>query len=73
MSASNERIDIRVNGEPRQVAAGTSLAALLEGFSLDPRRVAIEVNEQLVRRGDFGNTPLRPADRVEIVTLVGGG
>lgn len=69
----SDLIDVSVNGDPRQIARDLSIAGLLEQFGLDPLRVAIEVNEQLVRRADFGRTKLRPADRVEVVTLVGGG
>jgi thiamine biosynthesis protein ThiS len=42
-------------------------------LQLTPARVAVEVNEQLVRRASYTDTTLRDADRVEIVTLVGGG
>lgn len=66
-------IAILVNGEPCAVSAGASLADLLGKFSLAPQRVAVELNQRLVRRGDFAATPLAPNDRVEIVTFVGGG
>lgn len=68
-----ETIGIAVNGEPRQIAAGSSIAMLLAEHDLHPQRVAVEVNERLVRRADFVSAVLRPQDRVEIVTLVGGG
>jgi thiamine biosynthesis protein ThiS len=64
---------ITVNDEPRTLAAGSTLSDLLTQFSLVPERVAIEVNEKLVRRGSYAQTPLQEGDRVEIVTLVGGG
>lgn len=62
-----------VNGEEKSVEQSVTLAELLVGFALDPRRVAIEVNEQLVRRALYAETPLTDGDRIEIVTLVGGG
>jgi thiamine biosynthesis protein ThiS len=68
-----EAMQIVVNGESRAVGDQLTLTQLLAEFELTPNRVAIEVNEQLVRRAQYGETPLREGDRVEIVTLVGGG
>ena len=62
-----------VNGEEETVEESATLADLLGSFELDPRRVAIEVNEPLVRRALYAVTPLTDGDRIEIVTLVGGG
>lgn len=66
-------IRITVNGQPRSVAADVSVAALLGELNLQPIRVAVEINEELVPRKQFGDTTLRDGDRVEIVTFVGGG
>lgn len=66
-------MQITVNGEPKAVAAGATLADLVAMFDLAPERVAVEVNEQLVRRSSYAQTRLNGGDRVEIVTLVGGG
>ena len=66
-------MQITVNGEPRTLDAGVSVADLVRLFNLTPQRVAVEVNEQLVRRATYADTPLNEGDRVEIVTLVGGG
>lgn len=62
-----------VNGQERQVAGPITLAELLAQLELDPRQVAVERNEKLVRRGDFAGTRLRDGDRLEIVTFLGGG
>jgi sulfur carrier protein len=70
---SEATLDILVNGERRQVAGGTTIADLLRLYQLAAPRVAVEVNERLVRRQAFEETPLSAGDRVEIVTLVGGG
>ncbi|MFO0974556.1 MAG: sulfur carrier protein ThiS [Phycisphaerae bacterium] len=69
---ATESIEISVNGEPTQVSAGVTLAEL---FAARPPRppFAVEVNRQLVRRGEYERVALRAGDRVEIVTLVGGG
>ena len=62
-----------VNGDPRTLDGVSTVADLVREFDLTPERVAVEVNEQLVRRANYGQTPLKDGDRVEIVTLVGGG
>ena len=49
------------------------MAELLERMDLEPRRVAIERNKEIVRRQEFAQTPLAENDQLEIVTLVGGG
>ena len=66
-------VQITVNGEPKAVAAGATVADLVAMFDVAPERIAVEVNEQLVRRSSYAQTPLNGGDRVEIVTLVGGG
>jgi sulfur carrier protein len=64
---------ISCNGQPRTVAAGTTVAALVAELGLEPRHVAVEVNLELVPRARHAERPLAVGDRVEIVTLVGGG
>jgi len=66
-------MQVTVNGESREVRDGASVADLVAQFQLAPERVAVEVNERLVRRAPYRETALREGDRVEIVTLVGGG
>lgn len=66
-------MQITVNGKPHQVEAETTVAGLLNDLKLAPIRVAVERNEELVSRKDFDRTNLRTGDRIEIVTLVGGG
>lgn len=63
---------IEVNGEPRQVEAATILA-LVEDLGLNPRKVAVERNLEIVPRSLHGETALADGDRIEIVQLVGGG
>lgn len=64
---------ILINGEQLTVPDGAGVCELLEQFGLAPERVAVEVNETLVRRAAFAEAKLAEGDRVEIVTLVGGG
>jgi sulfur carrier protein len=66
-------MQIVVNGSPREVALGLSIAALLEELRLEPKQVAVEVNLELVPRGRHAEHKLSPGDRLEVVTLVGGG
>jgi len=66
-------MQITVNGEPKKLDRSVTIIELLDQFGLKPKRVAVEVNEQLVRRANFGQTTLNEGDRIEIVTLVGGG
>ncbi|HEY0052102.1 MAG TPA: sulfur carrier protein ThiS [Caulobacteraceae bacterium] len=63
---------ITVNGEEREVRAST-LGALVDELGLDPRKVAIERNLQIVPRSLHPTTPLDAGDRIEIVQFVGGG
>jgi len=64
---------IHVNGEARDVTDGVTLAALLEQLELQPRYTAVEVNLDVVPRARHAEFVLSPGDRLEIVTLVGGG
>lgn len=64
---------IVLNGVTRPLVRDLSIAELLTELALVPERVAVEVNEMLVRRAEFAQKRLNPGDRVEIVTLVGGG
>jgi len=66
-------MQIIVNGQSRTCETAVTLDGLLAELDLQPRRVAVELNRQLVRRAEFGHTTLRDGDRLEIVTLVGGG
>jgi thiamine biosynthesis protein ThiS len=62
-----------VNGEKRQIPENTNLVQLLEILKLASARVAIELNQNVVRRADWQNAVLQENDRVEIVHFVGGG
>ncbi|QNN70435.1 sulfur carrier protein ThiS [Thermomonas carbonis] len=66
-------MDIQLNGETRQIAEPATLAALLEDEGLAQRRVAVEVNGEIVPRGRHATHVLQPGDTVEIVHALGGG
>ena len=64
---------IVVNGKGREVADEITIAELIDDLSLQPLRVAVERNKQLVPRPSHVRTTLFEDDQLEIVTLVGGG
>ena len=66
-------MQILLNGESRMVEPGTTLAALVASLELAGRRMAVEVNEEVIPRSEHAETVLGEGDRVEIVHAVGGG
>ncbi|MFD4245645.1 sulfur carrier protein ThiS [Streptomyces sp. IBSNAI002] len=64
---------ISVNGEPREVAAGTTLDAVVATLTAAPSGVAAALNETVVPRGQWPATAVGEGDRVEILTAVQGG
>jgi len=64
---------LTVNGESKSVADGLTLAQLVRELGLERNPIAIELNRQVVPRDRHGETRLSDGDRLEIVTLVGGG
>ena len=64
---------IQLNGEPRYLQASTTIAGLLEAEGLAQRRVAVEVNGDIIPKGRHGEHRLCDGDRVEIVHALGGG
>jgi sulfur carrier protein len=66
-------LTITINGQPREVSPGTTLAALLEQMNLESRYVAVERNLEVVPRAQHAQCLLGAGDQLEIVTLVGGG
>ena len=66
-------IRIQVNSEDRQIPDGTSMAQLIEMLDLGDRRIAVEVNAELVPRSTFEGHFLTDKDKVEIIQAIGGG
>ena len=64
---------VYVNGESREIQGTPSLAELITELDLPAARIAVEVNREVVRRGEWVNTMLRDEDKIEIVHFVGGG
>ncbi len=64
---------VEVNGDPRQVAQGSTVSTLLAELGLHPRGVAVEYNGEILKRASYEDTRLAPGDRLEIVRFVQGG
>jgi thiamine biosynthesis protein ThiS len=64
---------VQVNGEPREVAAGITVTALLASLGLEGRPVAVERNAEIVPRAQHALTVLADGDQLEVVQFVGGG
>lgn len=66
-------LSLIVNGEPRRVASGSSIADLVSGIGLDPKKVAVEHNGEIAPRSTLADVALSDGDVLEIVHFVGGG
>lgn len=66
-------MNIVINGEPRAISAATNLQALLVELSLDPKKVAVERNLEIVPKSEYPETALSDGDALEIVHFIGGG
>ena len=64
---------VQVNGESREVPAGTTVADLVTDLASAGRRFAVEVNEELVPRSTHADRLLADGDRIEVVHAIGGG
>ncbi|MBV8879776.1 MAG: sulfur carrier protein ThiS [Planctomycetaceae bacterium] len=64
---------LTVNGQPKSVADGLTLAQFVRELGLERNPIAVELNRQVVPRDRHGDVRLSDGDRLEIVTLVGGG
>jgi len=71
--ATDNIINVRINGEQRRVAAGSTIAALVAEIGLDPSRVAVERNLEIVPRSTLATVAVADGDAYEIVHFVGGG
>jgi sulfur carrier protein len=64
---------IQVNGESLEIPEGVSISELLQKLGVTQPHVAVELNLEVVPRAQHAGTALRDGDRLEVVTLVGGG
>jgi thiamine biosynthesis protein ThiS len=64
---------LTLNGDKAEIKDGITVAGLLENLKVEPLRVAVEVNLNIVKKCDYENHELKNGDSVEIVNFVGGG
>jgi sulfur carrier protein len=66
-------VRVTINGDPRDVSDGTTVATLVHQLQLNERRIAVEVNREIVARELYAAHALAEGDEIEIVHFVGGG
>lgn len=66
-------MNILLNGEPHALTGATTVAQLLEQLELQGRRIAVELNHEIVVRSAWADTVLKDSDQVEVVHAIGGG
>jgi thiamine biosynthesis protein ThiS len=66
-------MDIILNGQAKSIPGGLTVEGLLQHLEITPGRVAVEINEEIVRKTTYGEVLVRERDRVEVVQFMGGG
>ena len=66
-------MEIQLNGKRREIPDGLTVSGLLEHLGMQPVRVAVEINLDIVPKASYPEHTLRPGDAVEVVAFVGGG
>ena len=71
--ATDTMITVRVNGSEKTFADGTTVSSMLVSEGMDPAKVAVEIDLDIVPRRTFGEREIRNGEVIEIVSFVGGG
>jgi thiamine biosynthesis protein ThiS len=66
-------VEIRLNGKARDVADGISIRRLLDELGLHPLRVAVQLNDEIIKRDRYAEVILKSGDMVEVLTIMAGG
>lgn len=66
-------MELMVNGKKLEVTDGATITALLEELNINPLRVAIQLNLEIIKRERYDTTTLRAGDKLEIITFMAGG
>ena len=66
-------MQINLNGEKRIISNTTNLVSLLSELNIDPKKVAVEINLQIIPKSCFLDTKINEGDNIEIVHFIGGG
>ena len=72
-TAETKTIQVVLNGEPKRIPEGFHVAALLEFLTIDPARVAVELNRSIVRKQEWTAARIEDGAEIEVVWFVGGG
>ena len=70
---SRQDMTITLNGDRREIAEPLSVSQLLQQLDIDARRVAVELNLTVIKKGLYDSSIVKDGDEVEIVNFVGGG
>lgn len=73
VESQQTEIRILLNGEPRTVPQGLTIERLLPWLEIDPSKVAVELNREIIRKADWGVSQVQDGAQVEVVWFVGGG
>lgn len=73
MSQTTQTIEVRINGDRREIPGGLTVDGLLGHLGLEPRLVVVEHNGEILRRDGYAGTPIGEGDAFELVHFVGGG
>jgi sulfur carrier protein len=66
-------VELMVNGKKLEVTDGATITALLEELNINPLRVAVQLNLEIIKRERYDTTTLRAGDKLEIITFMAGG
>ncbi|MFZ3090436.1 MAG: sulfur carrier protein ThiS [Nitrospirota bacterium] len=66
-------MQIIINGKNKTISNNTTLTALLNELNIDAQRVAVELNMNIVEKGEYAQRVLKDGDTLEIISFVGGG
>lgn len=72
-TSETKTIEVVLNGEPRSIPAGLTVDRLLVFLEMDPSRVAVELDREIVRKPDWAAVEVRDGAQLEVVWFVGGG
>ncbi len=67
------QIHIRLNGEEKNIPGNITVRGLLEHLGIQHQRVAVELNEDIVKKDNYDSTTIREGDVLEVVSFMGGG
>lgn len=66
-------VELTVNGKMLDVTDGATITVLLEKLEINPLRVAVQLNQQIIKREQYERAALKAGDRLEIITFMAGG